>query len=75
MKTLVVELGARSYPIYIGEGLLARDDLLRSHIGGRQVMIVTNDTVAPLYLHKVQATLAGLQCHTVQDFGRVESYL
>jgi 3-dehydroquinate synthase len=65
MKTLVVELGTRSYPIYIGEGLLARADLLRSHIGGRQVMIVTNDTVAPLYLQKAQAALAGFQCHTV----------
>ena len=65
MKTLVVELGERSYPIYIGEGLLARDDLLRPHIDGRQVMIVTNDTVAPLYLQKAQAALAGLQCHTV----------
>jgi 3-dehydroquinate synthase len=65
MKTLVVDLGERSYPIYIGDGLLARGDLLRSHIGGRQAMIVTNDTVAPLYLHKVQAAVAGLQCHTV----------
>jgi len=65
MKTLVVELGTRSYPIYIGEGLLARADLLRSHIDGRQVMIVTNDTVAPLYLQKAQAAVAGLQCHTV----------
>ena len=65
MKTLVVDLGERSYPIYIGDGLLARADLLRPHIGGRQVMIVTNDTVAPLYLHKVQAAVEGLQCHSV----------
>ena len=65
MKTLVVELGERSYPIYIDAGLLARGDLLRNHIGGRQVMIVTNDTVAPLYLQMVQAAVAGLRCHTV----------
>jgi len=65
MKTLVVELGTRSYPIYIGEGLLARADILHSHIDGRQVMIVTNETVAPLYLQKAQAALAGSQCHTV----------
>lgn len=65
MKTLVVDLGERSYPIYIGDGLLAGDDLLRPHIGGRQVMIVTNDTVAPLYLHKLQTAVAGLQCHSV----------
>jgi len=65
MKTLVVELGERSYPIYIGEDLLARSDLLRPHVAGRQVMIVSNDTVAPLYLRKAQAALAGLQCHSV----------
>lgn len=65
MKTLVVDLAERSYPIYIGDGLLAREDLLRQHIGGRQVMIVTNGTVAPLYLHKVQASITGLQAHAV----------
>jgi 3-dehydroquinate synthase len=65
MKTLVVELGERSYPIYIGKGLLARGELLKPHVAGRQVMIVSNDTVAPLYLQKVQASLAGLECHCV----------
>jgi len=65
MKKLVVELGERRYPIYIGEGLLARADLLRPHVAGRQVLIVTNDMVAPLYLQKAQAIFAGLQCHTV----------
>ena len=65
MKKLVVELDERRYPIYIGEGLLARADLLRPHVAGRQVLIVTNDTVAPLYLKKAQAIFAGLQCHTV----------
>ena len=65
MKKLVVELGERRYPIYIGEGLLARAELLRPHVAGRQVLIVTNDTVAPLYLQKAQAAFAGLQCHTV----------
>jgi 3-dehydroquinate synthase len=65
MKKLVVELGARSYPIYIGEGLLTRAELLRPHIAGRQVMIVTNETVAPLYLREAQAALAGWQCHSV----------
>ena len=64
MKTLVVDLGERSYPIYIGEGLLEHGDLLRSHLSGRQVMIVTNDTVAPLYLQKVQRSIVEFQCHT-----------
>ena len=57
MKTLVVDLGARSYPIYIGAGLLERGDLLASHIAGRRVLIVTNDRVAPLYLDTVAAGL------------------
>lgn len=65
MKTLVVELGERSYPIYIGRGLLARTDLLAPHVVGRQVMIVSNDTVAPLYMEPVRAALADLQCHEV----------
>ena len=65
MKTLGVELGERRYPIYIGKNILARADLLQPHIGGRQVMIVTNNTVAPLYLHKTQAAFAGKQCYSV----------
>ena len=59
MQTLQVDLGERSYPIYIGIGLLARADLLASHIGGRQVAIVTNETVAPLYLARLEAVLSG----------------
>ena len=50
MQTLHVELGERSYPIYIGDGLLGRPELLARHIAGRQVAVVTNETVAPLYL-------------------------
>jgi 3-dehydroquinate synthase len=64
MKTLVVDLGERSYPIYIGEGLLEHGDLLRSHLSGRQVMIVTNETVAPLYLQSVLKAFLEFQCNT-----------
>ena len=59
MQTLHVDLGERSYPIYIGAGLLARSDLLVPHIAGRQVAIVTNETVAPLYLEALEAALSG----------------
>lgn len=59
MQTLKVELGERSYPIHIGEGLLDRLDLLAPHIVGRQVAIVSNTTVAPLYLERLTHTLAG----------------
>lgn len=59
MQTLHVDLGERSYPIYIGADLLARTDLLAAHIVGRQVAIVTNETVAPLYLGRLEQALAG----------------
>ena len=65
MNTLHVELGERSYPIYIGGGLLGRADLLAPHVPGRQVMVVSNETVAPLYLDKVRAALQGFQCDAV----------
>jgi 3-dehydroquinate synthase len=57
MHTLHVSLGERSYPIYIGRSLLADADLLRRHVSGRQVAIVSNETVAPLYAGRVRAAL------------------
>ncbi|XP_073125413.1 3-dehydroquinate synthase, chloroplastic [Henckelia pumila] len=47
-----VDLGDRSYPIYIGSGLLDQPQLLQRHVHGKQVLVVTNNTVAPLYLDK-----------------------
>ena len=56
--SLNVELGDRSYPIAIGRGLLDDSSLLNRHIGGSgKVAIVTNTTVAPLYLDKVAGPL------------------
>lgn len=57
MQTLKVDLGERSYPIYIGEGLLDQPELLAPHIAGRQIAIVSNETVAPLYLERLSKTL------------------
>jgi shikimate kinase/3-dehydroquinate synthase len=54
---LNVSLGERSYPITIGAGLLADPALLAAHIAGRKVAIVTNTTVAPLYLARVAQPL------------------
>jgi 3-dehydroquinate synthase len=65
MRVLTVDLGERSYPIYIGQNLLARADLLVPVIHGRQVCVVTNETVAPLYLDQVLKCLEGLQVSTV----------
>ncbi|XP_073293646.1 3-dehydroquinate synthase, chloroplastic-like [Primulina huaijiensis] len=47
-----VDLGDRSYPIYIGSGLLDQPQLLQKHVHGKQVLVVTNTTIAPLYLDK-----------------------
>lgn len=52
-----VDLGDRSYPIYIGSGLLDQPEILQRHVHGKRVLIVTNDTVAPLYLDKVTEAL------------------
>lgn len=60
-RTLTVDLGDRNYPIHIGPGLLGQPALLRPHIPSRQVMIVSNETVAPLYLEKLRAGLDGLR--------------
>lgn len=56
MQTLTVALGERSYPIYIGAGILAAD-LCRKHLRGQQVCIVSNETVAPLYMDRLLAAL------------------
>ncbi|MGD8311419.1 MAG: 3-dehydroquinate synthase [Gammaproteobacteria bacterium] len=65
MKTLTVELGTRSYPIHLGQGLLARPELLTRHIQGRQVMVVTNETIAPLYLDAVCRNLGEFEFATL----------
>ena len=64
-STLKVDLGERSYPIYIGENLLDQADILKKHIPGNSALIVTNATVAPLYLKKVEALLTGLRYYSV----------
>ena len=66
MIELKVDLGERSYPIFIGAGLLGRGDLLRPYIGGRQVMVVTNKTLAPLFLNTLLTGLDGLEADVVQ---------
>lgn len=65
MKTLHVELGDRSYPIHIGTGLLDNGDLLLPHIIGSEVLVVTNETIAPLYLDRLLPVLAGKKIGTV----------
>ena len=65
MHTLTVDLGDRSYPIHIGQGLLGNAALLLPHIRGRQVLVVSNETIAPLYLEPVLGMLADYDVSTV----------
>lgn len=65
MDTLTVDLGERSYPIYIGQKLFDKPTLLLDHIRGNQVLIVSNTTVAPLYLEKIETMLETLTVKTV----------
>lgn len=59
MKTLKLDLGERSYPIHIGEGLLGRRDLLAPNLDGSKVLVVSNETIAPLYMKSVVDALHG----------------
>lgn len=60
MQTLTVGLGSRSYPIHIGSGLLAHAELLQRVLPRKRAAIVTNTTVAPLYLEKLRQTLQAI---------------
>jgi len=65
MQTLNVDLGARSYPIFIGRDLLGRPELVEPYVTGHQVMLVSNQTVAPLYLEKAQRAFGKFKCESV----------
>jgi len=65
MQTLTVGLGERSYPIYIGNGLLDQAELLQRALPRKRAAIVTNTTVAPLYLEKLQHTLQSIGVSSV----------
>jgi 3-dehydroquinate synthase len=84
--SLSVDLGHRSYPIIVGNGLLRDAGRFAPFIPGRQVCIVTNETIAPLYLHGLESTLAayqvdccvlpdGEQYKTLETYGRVIDHL
>lgn len=64
MHTLHVDLGERTYPVYIGRDLLADSSLLAQHVAGSQVLLVSNETVAPLYVERVRSALGARQLIT-----------
>lgn len=59
MFTVDVELGDRSYPIFIGQGLLNKAELVAPYLGKGRVVIVSNDVVAPLYMNKAKQLFPG----------------
>jgi 3-dehydroquinate synthase len=65
MKTIEVDLAERSYPIYIGQSVLTDQALFEKHLTSKQVLVVTNDTVAPLYLAALEKKLVNVDYDTV----------
>lgn len=65
IETLDIQLPHKHYPIIIGQGLLKDAARLRQFVMGQQVFVVTNETIAPLYLEQVKAAFAGLQCDSL----------
>ncbi len=63
--TITVDLGERSYPIVIGSGLLGGGFDLSEYVRGGDCLIVSNDTVAPLYLEALIANLAGYSVESI----------
>ena len=66
MRTLEVSLGDRSYPILIGPGLYATPALMVEHLVGKRVAIVTNETVASLYLTRLSNALRGQDLSVIE---------
>ena len=63
--SITVDLGERSYPIVIGSGLLGGCFDLAEYVKGGDCLIVSNDSVAPLYLEALQANLGGKTVETI----------
>ena len=58
MQRIEVKLGNRSYPIYIGSGAMQLKAEIDRAIPARDILVVTNTTVGPLYAAKLTAALA-----------------
>ncbi|MBT3858286.1 MAG: 3-dehydroquinate synthase [Gammaproteobacteria bacterium] len=65
MLTVKVDLGDRSYPIFIGEDLLSEKNLIEPYLGKGRVVIVSNDVVAPLYLEQAKALFSTTVCDEI----------
>ena len=70
MKTIEVALGSRSYPIHIGTGILDKSELYQPHIPGSKAVVITNETIAPLYAQNVVDSVgkfAEVHTHVLAD--------
>ena len=70
MKTIEVALGSRSYPIHIGAGILDKSELYQPHIRGSKAVVITNETIAPLYAQNVVDSVgkfAEVHTHVLAD--------
>ncbi len=65
-RTITVELGDRSYPIVIGRDLLGGNFDLGDYLAGSDCLIVSNETIAPLYIDALRASLAGKSVETLE---------
>ena len=65
MQTVKVDLADRSYMVYIGSGMLGKQHPAFDVTTGSTVLIVSNETVAPLYLETLKKSLAGADVHSL----------
>jgi 3-dehydroquinate synthase len=65
VEVLQIDLGERGYPIVIGTQVLDDAALASRHVTARDVLVVTNETVGPLYLARLTASLAGKRVHSI----------
>jgi 3-dehydroquinate synthase len=66
MRTLTVDIKDQPYPIHIGPGLIDRADLILPHLSQKRVAIVTNTTIAPLYLSRLKSTLSNAGVESIE---------
>ncbi len=69
-RTVEIDLGERRYPIHVGAGIIGERGLFAPHVGDRHAFVVTNETVAPLYLDRLREALADaaeVSTHVIAD--------
>ncbi|XOV79691.1 MAG: 3-dehydroquinate synthase [Aestuariibacter sp.] len=79
MTTLTVQLGARSYPIYVDAAIIEQAEYFSSHIKSKRVVVVSNETVAPLYLKKILSALSEFTVESIiipdgEQYKTLETY-